>query len=364
MSNSVAAPADLQFIGVSGVGNSGKSALVEMLKETDSIKVFDRFFEFDFVRVTDGILDLYHHICEAWSPVRSDSAVKRFRQLAYTMGTDPKWYDVFGLARSSSQRYDRVFKNQFIAESLAYVNSFVKLTYHGIWPYDMVRLPPFPRFVRKCIRRLGYERAVHFDINVVDADDFVESTYRYLCRLYQCAFDRPYRAVVLSNAVEPYNAAWTLNVLKNTKLIVVLRDPRDIYISAVNPKKMKHGDKDLVAIENKGGSKSFLPTDDIELFVRRQRLLMEKLGDTSIEPRVLIVWFEDLILNYDQTRRNVFEFLGMDEEEHKRPKTIFKPEVSLKYICLWKNYSRQDEVRYLESELKDYLYRPAGATLP
>jgi sulfotransferase family protein len=353
---------DLQFIGVSGIGNTGKSALVEMLKETESIKVFDRFFEFDIVRVPGGILDLYHHLCEAWSPIRSDYAIKEFLRLVYTMGLDPRWYDLIGLARSSS-RYQRVFKGHFISESLAYINNFVKFKYHGFWPYDLLTTSMLERLARKIANRLTFERAFHFEINVADANDFITRTHDYLANLYKWTFEKPYKAVVLSNAIEPYNATRTLDILRNTKLLLVLRDPRDIYISAVDPKKMQGRDNTLVAIENKGGSKSFLPTSDIELFAKRQKVLMEKLGNVASDPRVLSVWFEDLVLEYESTRTKVFDFLGISKDEHIRQRTLFRPDISKNYVFLWKNYSRQEEVRYLEEELKQYLYRPARSAV-
>ena len=52
------------YIDISGIGNSGKTALSDMLREVDGIHVHEGFFEFNLIRFPDGIFDLKWAICD------------------------------------------------------------------------------------------------------------------------------------------------------------------------------------------------------------------------------------------------------------------------------------------------------------
>lgn len=49
----------MNFIDVYGVGNSGKGALVDLLRELDGIYVPEWSFEFDMIRLPVGLLDIF-----------------------------------------------------------------------------------------------------------------------------------------------------------------------------------------------------------------------------------------------------------------------------------------------------------------
>ena len=75
----------MKVIDVSGIGHSGKTAVTDILREVRGFHVHDNSFEFDLLRLPDGILDLEKALCDNWSPIRSDFAIKRFKQLALAL---------------------------------------------------------------------------------------------------------------------------------------------------------------------------------------------------------------------------------------------------------------------------------------
>ena len=70
-----------KFIDVSGLGHSGKTAVMDLLSEIEGFHLNNTVFEFNLLRLPDGIFDLKWAVYDNWSLVRSDFAIKRFKQL-------------------------------------------------------------------------------------------------------------------------------------------------------------------------------------------------------------------------------------------------------------------------------------------
>jgi len=349
----------MKFIDISGVGSSGKSAVGDVLREIDGIHVPHFQFEFDFIRVRGGLLDMRNALQEDWSPVRSHAAYNEFLRVASTMGINPKPWDIVGIMNSTSQRYDRAFSGQFLKLTQNFAQSLVVGSYRASWPYDGLTKSPLSRLISKLAYYLRSGKHIESDVLLLDGADFDAKAEKYLNALYAAIVPDHKQVVVLNNGLEPFNPLLGLSLLgEGARQIIVLRDPRDIYVSGQNPEKMAPSDKDMLAFDNKGNEKSFLAADDLELFVKRYRLYNEQVyaGD---DPRVLKVYFEDLVLNYTQTLEGILDFLGISSEQHVNKKKFFDPGVSSKGVGLWQRYSGKDELAYLERELGDYLYETA-----
>lgn len=344
----------LQFIDVSGVGNSGKSAVVDLLREIDGLFVPEYWFEFDLLRVPGGLLDLRHHLKEDWSPVRSHAAYHAFLDVVHKMGVNPAPWDILGLLASTSQRYDRRFNGRFTELSINFANRFKIASYHAEWPYDDLHTSDSLRFLRKIMRRLGLRKQLVREVLLLDGGDFDQLAQEYLNELYQEIVEPDCDRVVLNNGFEPFNPVPGLDMLEGAKQIVITRDPRDVYVSGLNFHNVRGADEQLLAFDNDGMNKSFLATDDLEVFVKRYRLYHEMLYRGQDE-RVLCVGFETLIRDHHQEVPRIIEFLGIEPARHTRPNTQFVPERSAKNVGIWHSYSRTEEIRYIEAELGGYL---------
>lgn len=348
---------DLQFLDVSGVGNSGKTAVCDLLREVDGIHVPPYWFEFDFVRIPNGLLDLRHRLLEDWSPTRAHYGINAFCRTAEQMGLDPAWWDLRGLLKSTSQRYDRYFGGQFVRLSTDFASEFVQLKYCGEWPYDDLQLWSGWRFLRKVLLKIGARTHLRREVVVADGVDFDKRATAYLRALFSfCAVDDCH-TVVLNNGVEPFNPIPGLNMIRGARQIVVTRDPRDVYVSGLNRHKVTGSDKALLPFDNDGLNKSFLATDDLAQFVKRQRIFHDRLypGD---DPRILRIRFEDLCCSYADTIARILTFLGIDPGRHIAPGTCFIPEKSRSGVGLWRSYTGQAEIEYIARELPHLVWRP------
>ena len=346
----------LRFIDISGVGNSGKTAACDLLREVEGIHVPPYWFEFDFIRIANGLLDLRHRLLEDWSPTRSHYALRAFCRTAEQMGLDPAWWDLAGLLKSSSQRYDRYFGGQFTRLSRDFANSFVRAEYRGTWPYDDLQLWSGWRFLRKLLHKLGARSLLLRQITLPDGVDFDARAKIYLERLFSHYVPENCHAVVLNNGIEPFNPIPGLSMIDGARQIVVTRDPRDVYVSGLGRYKVTSQDKSLLPADNDGFNKSFLATDDLAQFVARQRIFYDHLyaGNDS---RVLQIRFEDLCCSYEATIDRIFKFLEVPPSHHARPRSGFVPEQSRGSVGLWRDYTGAAEIEYIAGELPHLLYR-------
>lgn len=62
--------------------------------------------------------------------------------------------------------------------------------------------------------------------------------------------------------------------------------------------------------------------------------------------------FEDFVLKHDEYKKVVCDFLGLDPSV----KSDYKPELSAKNVQKFKRILTPEEVKIIETELKDYLH--------
>lgn len=347
----------MKFIDISGVGHSGKAAAGDLLREIDGIFLPDFQFEFDFIRVRGGLLDFRHALVDDWSPVRSQAAYFAFKETIQHMGVNPSWWNIRSWMKSTSQRYDRVFEEQFIEVASAFGDSFINGKYKASWPYDDLKISGLSRLFRKIMGRLGLRTYLTRDVLLLDGVDFDQKARELLKNLYSYLTDENTTDFcAFFNGIEPFNPVAGLNMMgEGARQIVVVRDPRDMYVSGMNDHNLSESDRHLQSSDNDGLSKSFLATDNLDLFIKRYKLYNKQVYSSG-DPRILKIRFEDLVINYDRVVPKILEFIDVNKDQHKRKKHFFNPAVSIKGIGLWKKYSKQDEIKYIEEELSEFLY--------
>lgn len=121
------------------------------------------------------------------------------------------------------------------------------------------------------------------------------------------------------------------------KQIVVVRDPRDQFLSANR--------KDIMSFPRT--ARGF-----------RDFILRKLNGFPLNSPNRLFLRFEDLVLNYEATRQRVMKFIGLKPENHVAPKTVFAPAISVANIGAWRSYHRQEFMQEIEKELGEYCFYP------
>lgn len=325
---------------LSGYMFSGSTAVGLMLSELDTYSTPPFDLEFNLLRLQDGIMDLEKALVEDWSIIRANSAIRRFKKLVKKLdGTYSKFpYKLFNF---HSDYYQTRFNYKFSELSKEYINNLITTSWQSEWPYTLYDMCEFEAFIRKIKKRLwNKERAFENEFHLIDGENFYKYTKEYLIKLLSNydGVKNNTTTLVTNNAFEPFNAKRGLRYFDNAKCIIVKRDPRDMYVTGQNHSKLyskiSHGQK-------------------VENFIKRFEM-QERNTDKTPHKDIMFLQYEELILDYENTKNKIFDFLEIDESLHIKKKEFFKPEESKNFIGIYKNYVNKDEIKLIEEKLQNY----------
>lgn len=344
----------MRFVDISGFGHSGKGVLTDLLKEFVGYQVPAYNFEFNIIRIQGGLIDLKHALVDNWSPIRSDAALRRFKRLIKRMGPRASLLKPLTIAYSNGMNYDDYFDAQFTQLSLEYLQNLIASSFQGEWPYQMLENSPMSQLNQRLLAKFKLKKQFTTEVllSSVSEQEFLEKTQQYLIKLFSSVSEPDKQVMVTHNALEPFNPHDGLLLLPNSKLIVVQRDPRDIYASVAKVGGFIPGYESKRHWQIKW---AMLGLDDINLFCDRQLIYYNQVKRTD-ESQVLRLRFEDLVKNYNATVHRIYDFLGESEAVHKHKLQFFNPENSIKNIGLYKKLESDKNLDVIEKRMAEFLY--------
>jgi hypothetical protein len=323
----------LKYICVSGYGWSGSGAVVDLLQEFEGYVSLD--IEFRLIKDAYGISDLENFLVYNWDVLRSDKAVKDFLWFTRVLNMKGSKF-----TRVGENLGERLYVD-FLLESKKYVNSITKLSYFGsslTFNYSLSNLRLFFRKLLIKFKIIANERKMY--LAKLSKEDFLHYTQLYLDSIFKNFIaQRNADTLILDQPISATNIVNQLQYFNNAKLIVVDRDPRDIYVDLVNRKVLIGMDAD-VGYRHKR-------------FVVWFKALRENI---TVNSDLLQLKFEDLIYSYDSEINKIYDFLEAAEYMHKNKKNKFMPKISQNNIGIWKNFKNQSEIDYIYKELKPYCF--------
>ena len=329
----------MKIITCTGYGATGSSVVSDLLKEFKKVKSYGDF-EFRFIQDPHGLRDLEYGLFENNNRTNTDYYIKQFMK-----------HSKF-LSKSLVYKYEDHFNGNFKKLSDEFINNIIDVSYDGFWHQDIIDETPIrkfsyylERFIQKKILKLKdvgakYYKNKMYYAKPISKQKFYEEVKNYTDQLIQnMNFDKDCDFVVLDQLVPPDHNETYLNYFSNLKVIVVDRDPRDVFLL----EKYKYRD-------------AFTPFD-VETFCKWYPLVRKHQSEEVNSENVLFVRFEDFIYKYEETIKKVINFLGIPEENWIKKGEFFKPEISIKNTKQWLSYpDKKDEISVIERELKDYLY--------
>lgn len=329
------------YLDLSGYSFTGKSAVYDFITEYEGVKALGKEFEFDLFRSRGGILDLYSAISGDWGLVRSSVAVRDFRRAIYFLGGHGGIIDRF---LRGGPRYDSHFNN-FSELSNSYIDSLVQAKWNGYWPFYDYADGPLLIPLKKSISRL-FNRQSTIEVGRVSSEEFLEHTEKYIESIIDSSLSESERILTVNNSVDPANPMATLKFIKNSKSIIIDRDPRDVYLAA-----KCHEDKDVASAVLGGG---------IDEFINRFKIIRHVKNEEVDEVDILRISFESFVLQHELEKKRIEDFIGMDNlVAHKYAGRYFSPKISSKNIGMWKNneYEFSKEIKKIENELSEFLVK-------
>lgn len=325
-------------IGVCGFGSSGSSAVTDYLKEFSSTSVLDDV-EFTLPFIPDGLKDLDYHLNECIAKYySSDVALTRFKMCVDYLATELDGYTGGKFKKLSYQYIDSILQYKRIGYgSSDYIifNGF----FHRYLGLSIMkgRIIPFIEKITKRSIVMWPMREMMFSIK---PDNFYTYTQQYIKQILIAMGADMTKPVILNQPFPGNDPVSYFKFFDKAKAIVVDRDPRDTYAFA---KKF---------LKNAG---RYIPTDSVEQFVHYYKNMREGMPYQTNKEKVLLIKFEDLVYNYEDTSRQIDEFCGIKKEE--RIKTLFVPKHSINNTQVFRRYPElSKDIEFIERELNKYLF--------
>lgn len=321
---------------------SGSSAVTDFISEFDGVKSLTNY-EFRFAHDPDGLSELEFNLVENFNRHNSGHALKRYKKLV----------DYYG-NHLFIRRYEPFFQNKWKELSYKYIDCLSDFTYHSVWQYDYYDRGPWfefwaklpTRILRKTIWRNKPEKQLLVLKNEMayasrpTEEKFLECTRKYTDALIAAA-NPEYSPIVMMDQLLPSSNIYRhLRYFNNVYIILVDRDPRDIFLWAK-----------YMANDN-------IVPHDIDLYCKWFDYTRSSQHDELNNPeRVKLIQFEDMIYKYENTTEKICKWCGLTKSAHVSPKMYFNPEVSIKNTRIWIQHPEyQKEADEIAKRLPKYLY--------
>jgi len=328
----------MKLITTTGYGATGSSVVTDLLKEFDNVASMGDF-EFRFLQDPHGLRDLEYGLFENNNRLNTDYYIKQFIK-----------YIKF-LSKSRVYPYEKYFNNKFKTISDEFIESIIDIKWDGYWHQDIIDEKPIKKFLfylervyqKKILKQKDsganfYKNSMYY-ARPLTKEEFYQKVKEYTLKLFLEMNVSNREFLVLDQLVPVDHNKTYLNYFKNLKIIIVDRDPRDLYL-----------------LEKYEYKEKYLPWEDVESFIKYYKLLREHKKEDIANDNIMYVHFEDFIYMYAETIDKVLQFLDIDKSNWVNKKKYFHPEISIKNTKKWLMYPEaKKEIERIEKELKDFL---------
>ena len=319
-----------------GYHGTGAGVIDDLLREFDNIAQGEYESESRYLHDADGISDLEYNLVENPHRLNSGFAVRRFQQYSKT----------------NNHQLSKVYGKKWLELSDEYVGNIIAFEYEGHKGWETSMYGPTDHliaFVKKAINKIKPQKyrnpawhdyyPGHKTIHaMLTEEEFLHHTKIFIDKLCDSIKHKPNDEFVVVDQMFPgKNIERYLRYVNDVKVIIVDRDPRDLYI------------------RQRSLPDHVLPNNPYQ-FCQYYRDIRPP-RDYVAPSNVLYVNFEDMIYNYDSMVKKVLDFLGIDESHHISPRTHFNPDVSIRGTKMWNKYPEYvDDIKIIERELPEYIY--------
>ena len=314
-----------QNIFIGGTGRSGTTILSKALNQSNDIYSIPQ--EIRFITDPDGLISLKHALVSDWSKFHSDLAMERFLRLMANLRTRYKGrYPNHGISEIVTEEFYESWVKEFS-------NCFISYKIKDGWAArthllnkTLLKVFGKNRYTKIFLEHSYYCNPKSFKHFVKLSGDFVQGFFNQVSLLNNA------NIIVEHTPSNLIHSDFILDMVPNSKIIHIYRDPRDVLCS------YKVQDWGSSQLEN-----------NIEWL--NDVLSQWKIKKESIAPdRFIEIAFEDLIFSYDSQIKKINDFLGINSND-KLP-TI---DLSKHNIGRWKKGLNEKEKFISNTKLKNII---------
>ncbi len=331
-----------QVIAVSGYGGTGSSAITDLLAEFSNGKSMGGD-EFWFLQDWGGISELHFNLIEGNHRSKVSHALKTY--LRY--------------CKKNRKFYEKHFGRNFIKITECYIDSLIDARFKKAisenefesWFLRILLLKIFPKIssILAIISGRYHSEWCGGFVNIEkfytipDELRFFRETKKYMYKLIsEIDGISESKFVAFDQIVPSIGATRYLNYIEGLKIIIVDRDPRDLYI--LNKTHWR-------------GAPYICNTDDVGVYINWYKTMRMHKKFENPSQKIMYINFENLVLNYDDALDEIYNFLSIDPIFHTKKRSIFNPDISIKNVGLWKkNNEYANDIKIIEKNLSEFLY--------
>lgn len=326
-----------------GYMGSGSSAITDLVAEFKDCKNEFKSYEYVMLHCPNGLFDLEDKLLNGNNAIRSDEALRTF-ELQMKKLYDKKFWWV--------GNYKKIIGPEFMKLVYEYLNKITMFNYNGYWyTHEEVNGKMFIKLllrkpIKTIFRNRYYKPILRYKdgmrITFIQPEEFYKHSKELINNVMNM-ISQGAENIVLDQFLLPFNLFRVDNYFNdNVRVIVVQRDPRDVFILNKYIWPQKHCEVPM-------------PKDAKE-FCKYYKGMRESEKPVTSN-KVLRINFEDLVYKYDETVKKVMEHLEFTEEMHINKKQRFNPDLSIKNTQIFNSDSKyKEEMKIIEEELKEYLY--------
>lgn len=331
----------MKIITCASYHGTGSSAITDFFSEFSNCMTIGEF-EVRFIHDPDGVRDLEYNVVENNNRLNTGYAIKRYiRNVKYLNGNIIR------------RRYRKYWGKNFLKLSNDYINEITELISQSSWAYDErdkgkvfgLFLSLYRKFF--FIFNHEYERSM-LDFfhekgyySAIDRDEFYYYTKKYVNKILSCLNTNNSEYLMIDQLVPPSNIEQYLNYFDSIKVIVVDRDPRDLFILA-----------------SRYWKSSVIPHKKVEEFCKWYEITRRHRKRVNLNPNnVFFLQFEDFVYDYETVKKRLIRFVGIKEECHIKKYQFFDPMKSINNTNLAEKHKEFEcQIKYIEQNLPEYLY--------
>ena len=326
-----------------GYMGSGSSAITDLISEFKDCQNEHKDYEYVFLHSPNGLFDLEDKLLRGNNAIRSDEAIRSFEEQMHKFYNKKFWW---------IGNYERIIGPKFKDLTDKFIDNIQEYNFEGFWyTHEEVNFKMFIKLLlRKPFKLLvkdkqKFKPILRYDdgmrISFIKKDDFYKCAHDYIYDVVNY-IGKGKKNIILDQFLLPFNLYRVDNYFDDAlKVIVVERDPRDVYIL----NKYIWPERNLCVPMPK----------DVNEFCKFYKGMRESEIACNSD-KVLRIKFEDLIYNYDNEVTKIIKFLGFTKADHINKKKRFNPDLSIENTQLFRKEEYIEEIKIIEKELKDYLY--------
>ncbi len=325
---------------VLGTWSSGSGAVSDYLS---SRKDFTSPFgtnEFKIISDPMGLHYLFKNFYSSDSLLHPTFAYENFEKYIYKL----EKYKIF----ISPGVKKKLYNKKLIDNTRSFLKKISKLTYYGFPHYKAVTVGLDKKISIRLRAAFSNTNVFHTQklfpiILPVNKEKFIKEAKKYISNVIKSNSKYRFRNenLVLNNGAEILDPIESSKYYKNPKIICVLRDPRDIFCGM----KMRQANS--------------TPSYDVKLFIKwyKHNFTNYKFQKILKDKRILVVKFENFVLNFKRENKRICRFLNIKEKNNFKKNSLnsFDIKFSRSNVYKSKKFLSKNEYQLIKKQLKNYL---------